>query len=182
MSRAFTLIEVVITTALFTALMVAIAQLYVVYGQVVLFQKSSIGVALGGSAIVDAVRTAGLQANQVVATHTFSGTSYSSGATTVIFEMPAIDASGAIIGTAHDYVGITASSTNVYRLTDAAPGSARVSGTKRLTTVLSALNFTYDNASFPSVTNVTVDATTSDQVKGEVTQRHLRERVYLRNL
>ncbi|MEK7086215.1 MAG: prepilin-type N-terminal cleavage/methylation domain-containing protein [Patescibacteria group bacterium] len=182
MKRGFTLVEVLITTALFTALMVAVVQLYVVYGRVILFQKSSIGIVLGGSSIVDAVRMAGLQATHVVASHSFSGASYNSGTMTAIFELPAINASGAIITSAYDYIGISASSTNVYRLIDAAPGSARVSGTKQLTTVLGALSFTYDNTSFPSVTSVIVDATTTAILKGSTAQTHLRERIYLRNL
>ncbi len=180
--RAFTLVETVIAIALTAILMLAVAQLYVVYGRVILFQKSSIDVALGGSNIIDTARTAGLQAKQVVASHTFSGVSYSSGSATAIFELPAIDASGALIAGAYDYVGIYASGADAYRLVDAAPGSARVAGRKRLTGVLEALSFAYDNVDFPSVTNVTVDATTSAVVRGEVAQTHLRGHIYLRNL
>ena len=182
MSRAFTLIEIVITVALSAILILAITQLYVVYGRVILFQKSSIEVALGGGTIMDVVRTEGLQAKQVVATHVFSGISYNSGATTTVFELPAIDASGIIVPNEYDYIAIYASSTSVYRLVEAAPGSSRISGKKQLTDVLEALNFTYDNPSFPSVTNVTVDATTSAVVRGETTQTHLRGHIYLRNL
>ncbi|MEK7114416.1 MAG: prepilin-type N-terminal cleavage/methylation domain-containing protein [Patescibacteria group bacterium] len=182
MPRGFTLIEVLVTVALSAVLMLAITQLYVVYGRIVLFQKSSISVALGGSNIMDATRTAGLQAKRVVATHIFSGISYDSGTTTAIFELPAVDASGAIMAGAYDYIGIHASGTSAYRLVDAALGSSRVSGEKRLTDVLGALNFSYDDSNFPSVTSVTVDATTSAVVRGETTQVHLSGRIYLRNL
>lgn len=182
MPRAFTLIEVVITVALSAILMLAITQLYVVYGRVILFQKSSIDVALGASGIIDAARAAGLQAKQVVATHTFSGTVYTSGTTTALFELPAINASGAIVPNAYDYIGIYASGTDAYRLVDAAPGSSRLSGKKRLTGVLGALSFIYDNPSFPLVTSIIVNATTSAMVRGEMTQTHLRGHIYLRNL
>lgn len=182
MPRAFSLIEVVITVALSAILMLAITQLYVVYGRVILFQKSSIDVALGASGIIDAARTAGLQAKQVVATHTFSGVSYTSGTTTALFELPTIDASGAIVPNAYDYIGIYTSGTDAYRLVDAAPGSSRLSGTKRLTGVLNALSFVYDSPSFPSVTSIIVNATTSATVRGETTQTHLRGHIYLRNL
>jgi len=181
-SRAFTLIEIVITIALSAILTLAITQLYVVYGRVILFQKSSIEVTLGGSSIMDAARTAGLQAKQVVATHLFSSINYNSGATTTIFELPAIDASGTIIPNEYDYIAIYASSTSAYRLVEAAPGSSRISGEKQLTNVLEALTFTYDNPIFPSVTSVTVDATTSAVIRGETAQMHLRGHIYLRNL
>ena len=180
--RAFTLIEVIITIALSVILTLAIAQLYVVYGRVILFQQSSIAVALDGSSIMDAARMAGMQARSVVPTHTFSGINYNSGTTTAIFELPAIDGSGAVIPNEYDYVGIHASSTSVYRLIDSVSGSSRISGEKRLTNVLGALSFTYDSQNFPSVTSVTVDATTSAMVRGEVTQAHHHEHVYLRNL
>lgn len=182
MSRAFTLIEVLVTTALSAILILAITQFYIVFGRAILFQQASIDVALGGSSIMNAVRTAGLQAKRVIASRTFSGVSYDSGTTTAIFELPAVDASGAIVPGAYDYIGIYASSTGAYRLVEAAVGSARISGEKRLTDVLGALSFTYDNPDFPSVTSLTVDATTSATVRGEVTHTHLREHIYLRNL
>ncbi|MBI4088901.1 hypothetical protein HY415_02290 [Candidatus Kaiserbacteria bacterium] len=182
MSRAFTLIESVIVVALFIVVMLGVMQLYIVFGRVIAGQSASISAVLGGSDIIDAARSAGLPARSVVAAHTFSSVSYSSGTTTAIFELPSIDSSGALIPNASDYIGIYASSTEAYRVIDAAQDSARVSGKKLLTNSLDALSFTYDSASFPSVTNVTVDATTSALARGQVASVHLRERIYLRNL
>jgi hypothetical protein len=174
--------ETVVVIALSAVLMIATAQLYVVYGQSILSQKSSINVMLGGNSVVGVARLAGLQASRVVATHVFSGISYNSGTTTVLFELPAIDSSGAIIANTYDYVGVYASSTDAYSVTDAAPGSARVSGSKRLTDVLSALSFTYDTTAFSSVTNVTIDATTTSIVSGRTAQTHIQQHIYLRNI
>jgi len=182
MSRGFSFIEVLITTALFAVLVLAITQLYLVYGRVIVFQTSSIDVTLGGSYIIDATRTAGLQAKRIIATHAFPSVNLTSGTTTVIFELPAIDVAGAPIMGSYDYVGIYASSTNAYHLIDAAPGSSRISRERRLTGALGALSFVYDSPSFPSVTSVTVDATTSALVRGETVQMHLRGHVFLRNL
>jgi len=177
MSRGFTLIEVVVTVVLFTALALAVAQLDIFYDRVVLFQKASIEVVAGGNAVVDAVRTAGLQARRVVAAHTFSGVEYGSGATAVVFELPAVDAEGAVLPDTYDYVAVDASGASAFRRTDAAPGSARLSGEKRLTNVLGALGFSYDTPDVPSVRSVTVDATTS----AATAQLHLRGQVRLRN-
>lgn len=182
MARGFTFIETLITVALFAVLVLAVTQLYTVYGRIISFQGSSLNISLGASGVVDAVRTAGLQADHVVASHTFSGVAYNSGTTTAIFELPAIDASGTILTNTYDYIGIYASSTNVYRIIDAASGSARVSGTKQLTSALNALSFSYDNSSFPLVASLTVDATTSATVQGNAAQVHLRDHIYLRNL
>lgn len=182
MSRAFTLLEVLITTALSVILMLAITQLYIVYGRAIVFHQASIDAALGGSAIMDATRMAGSQARSVVASHSFSGVWYNSGTTTVIFELPAIDASGATITNAYDYIGIYASSSDAYRIIDVAPGSARLLGEKRLTSVLGALSVTYDNPLFPLVTSITIDATTSVMIRGEMMHTHLGGRIYLRNI
>lgn len=181
-SRAFTLIEIVITIAISTILILAITQLYALYGRTIASQEATIGVTLGASGIMEAVRAAGLQADHIVASHTFSGVTHSSSATTVIFELPAIDVSGAIIEGVYDYVGISASDTRVYRFIDAGPGSVRFSGTKILTSVLDAINFTYDNADLASAMSFTADATTTALVKGQTFKTHLREHIYLRNL
>ena len=102
--------------------------------------------------------------------------------TTVIFELPSVDASGSIIAGTYDYVGIHASSTEAYRLVDAAPTSSRVDEKKRLTNVLDAVSFSYDDANFSLVTNITASATTSSVVRGETMLTNVRERVYMRNI
>ncbi|MDO8593745.1 MAG: prepilin-type N-terminal cleavage/methylation domain-containing protein [bacterium] len=182
MKRAFTLIEVIITVSLSVILMLAITQLYVVYGRVVTSQNAYINVVLGAGKIMDSFRLAGLQANSVVASHTFFGVGYTSGASTVIFKIPSIDSSGSIIMGAYDYVGIHASGTDAYRFVDAASGSSRVTEQKRLTNALSSMIFTYDNAELSLSTNVIANATTSSAIGGETMQMHLNEHVYLRNL
>lgn len=182
MIRAFTLVETIIVIALFVVVMFGAMQLYLIFGRVIIGQESTIDVTLDSSTLVDAVRHAGAQASQVVASHTFSGVSYNSGTTTAIFKLPAIDSSGALIAGSFDYVGIHASGTEAYRFIDGAQGSARTSGTKLLANTLKALRFTYDNGSFPLVTSVVTDATTSALVRGQDTQRHLRGVVHLRNL
>lgn len=182
MSRAFTLVETLITAALFAVLMLAIAQLYILYGRVVTVQQSSINVSLGASRIMEETREAGLQAKNVIATHTFPDVTCNSGETAVAFEIPSIDASGSIITGTYDYVCIYVSSAEVYKVVEAAPGSSRTSGSVRLSDAVEALSFTYDNSSFPLVTKITANATTSAIIKDETTRVHLREQIYLRNL
>ena len=182
MKRAFTLIEVLITAALFAVLSAGIAQLYVVFGRMVSFQSLSIGASLSASSIIDAARTAGLEADRIAASHVFSGVNYTTGTTTVVFELPAVDASGSPIPSTYDYVGIYASSTAAYSIVDAAPGSARLSGQKQLTDSLVALTFTYNQADLSLATSTTIDATTTASVAEQTTYTHLRANIYLRNL
>lgn len=181
MRRAFTLIETVVTIAIALVLVLATTQLYVVYGRIILVEQSSIEVTLGGSSIMDATRDAGLQAVRVVETHAFSGVTYTSATSTVIFELPTVDQSGVIVAGSYDYVAIFASSTDVYRIADVAVGSSRSAGQKQLTSVLGALSFIYDSATFSAVTSVLVDATMSATTRGVTTSAHFHEHIYLRN-
>jgi len=174
----FTLIETVMIVALAVLLLLATVQLYLVYNRSLSAQKSTISVMLGSGNLVDAVYTAALQADHVVASHTFSGLLLTTGTSIVVFELPTVDSSGAILAT-FDYVGFYASGTSAYRAVDAAVGSARASGTKQLTSVLQALTFTYDNATPSLVSNVTMDATTT---QAGATSNHIRKQTYLRNL
>lgn len=182
MIRAFTLIEVLVVLALTATLIAATSYVYAEYNKAYPFVEASLEVTGGASAIVEEVREAGLQATRFVGTHTFSGTLRTSSATTTIFELPAINASGATIAGSYDYIGVYASGTAAYRTIDAASASVRASGTKKLTAVLQNLLFTYDNSSIPQATSVVVEATTTATVRGEATEAHVRTKVYLRNL
>lgn len=182
MARAFTLVETLIVVGLAAIVTMGAAQLSLVFGRMLGVQESALDVVLDASAVIDAVRSAGAQSSRVADTHSFFGVAYASATTTVIFELPAVDAAGAVIPSAFDYVGIHASGTDAYRFTDAATGSSRVSGTRLLANTLQELRFSYDSVSFPLVTKVVADATTTAAAGGGETQKHLRGVVYLRNL
>ncbi len=182
MYRAFTLIETVIIVGLTAILMSAAAYLYVNFSTTYRFLDISLGVTGGAASIIEEAREAGMQASHFVASHDFSGTTYTSGTTTAIFELPSINASGVVVSGSFDYIGIHASGTEAFRFVDADAASSRDSGTKRLTDVLAALSFTYDDPSIVSATSVVVDATTTDTAYGETTESHVRSHIYLRNI
>lgn len=180
--RGFTLIETVVLIGVTTLIMVAISTLYVSYGRMYLAQIGLIEVTLGANAIVNAAHDAALQANQIVASHAFSGTTYTSGTTTAIFRLPAVDSAGVVLTGLYDHVAISASGTSAYQFTDAVSGSARTTGTKQLTDVLGALAFTYNTTNLTQATSTYIDATTTTTAHSQTAEIHLRERLYLRNL
>lgn len=182
MRNGFTLIEVVIVVALTAILMSAAAYLYVNFGTAYRFLDTSLTVTRGAASIVEETREAGMQATHFAASHDFSGTTYTSGTTTAIFELPSIDASGIVVGGSFDYIAIHASGTEAYRLIDADVGSVRDSGTKLLTETLAELSFTYDDPSIITATSVTVDATTTSSMYDQTTESHVRSHIYLRNI
>lgn len=180
--RGFTLVEVVITAAIAIVLMLALTYMYGEFNRTFPYLESSLAVTDGSSRIVDAVREGALQATHISAAHDFSEVTYTSGTTTVVFELPSITAAGATIAGYYDYIAVSASGTVAYRLVDAASGSVRTSGTKQLTQILESLAFTYDHTNVAQATSLFVDATTTAQAGGEVLTTHIRARADLRNL
>lgn len=181
-SRAFTLIEVLIVTTVSAVLLAATTQLYVFMGRTVVFQHATIETVLGGSRIMDAARTYGLQANQIVSTHDISGTTFTTGTTTVVFELSSVDGTGAVIPATYDYIAIDTTGSDLFQYTDAAIGSARTSGAKKLADNLGSIQITYNDPQPSLATGLTVSATTSELIRGVTTQVHFAEDIYLRNI
>lgn len=180
MTRAFTLVETIITIAISVVALIALTNLFLTFTTVYGYQQAFIAAGSSGAAM-NALRASVLPAAQVLASHTFSGTTYSSSANTLVLELPAINSSGAPMSGANDYVAFYVSGTMLYRLTEAAAGSLRVSGLRQLSTALASLSFTYDSADFTQVTNVIADLTTQTAYKQQAVENHVREQLYLRN-
>lgn len=177
----FTLIETIIVIALSVLALGALTNLFLIFNSIYGYQQISMATAGSSAAAMNAFEAAVLPAEEVLASHDFSGTTYSSGATTLVLQLPAVDSSGNIIPNAKDYVAFYTSSTNLYRLVQASAGSMRVSGRTQLSTTLSSLSFTYDDSDFTNVTNIIADIQTQAQFKEETVQSNLHEQLYLRN-
>lgn len=180
--RGFTLLESVIVIGVSAMALIALTNLFLIFNAMYGYQQAFIATAGSSGAAINAFEAAILPADQVLASHSFSGTVYSSSATVLVLELPAIDSSGNTLPSAKDYIVFYVSSANLYRLMQADASSARISGLKKLSTTLSSLSFTYDNSDFTKVTNVIADIQTQAQFKQQTVQSHLREKVYLRNV
>lgn len=173
-----TMVETVMVIAIFAFIMIALAQLFLGFGNLFNMQESSIDSSVSLRRVAREMQWAVLQADRVVAARQFSGAPYASGSSTLIVELPAVSASGDIIAGSFDYMALAASGTQVYVLTEAAVGSARTSGTKTLSAMQSLL-FAYDNADFSAVREVHMSATTTPA--SNATPQHVEVRAYLRN-
>lgn len=180
MKRGFTLVETIILSGISAMALLALTNLFISFNAVNGYQQAFMAAGSAGTAL-NAFEAAILPANQVLSSHTFSGVAYSSATTTLVLELPAINASGTVIAGAYDYIVFYSSSGTLYRLTQAHAQSTRVSGTQQLSTTLQTLSFTYDNSDFTKVTAVAIDIQTQAAFKQQTVQNHLREQVYLRN-
>lgn len=180
--KGFTLIESVVLIAVTTLALLALVNLFVVFNSLYGYQQAYTRTA--GSALVamSAFESAVLPADAVLASHAFSGTTYTTGTTTLVVELPSIDGSGNVISGTHDYIAFyVTGTTTLARVVSANAGSARSSGTKILTTTLSALALTYSTADVTKATSTIVDIQTQSAFKQQTVSDHLRERLYLRN-
>jgi prepilin-type N-terminal cleavage/methylation domain-containing protein len=180
-SRGFTLIETIVVVTVFTILMIGLIGIYLNFGSYLATEQKTAEVVHSASRLTSQVHDMTLQANAVAASYVFSGTTYTSGSTTLVLELPSVNASGDIVTNAHDYVVFYATNTKAYKIVDSAIGSARVGATIRLSDTLGSLTFTYDNATPSLASKVDVDVQTQAQTKQGLVQTRVHEQAYLRN-
>jgi type II secretory pathway pseudopilin PulG len=181
-SRGFTIAETLVVIGVVALMSIALIGAFAGYSGIVRSQQTEIGVVGSAKAVLSAVDRALLQSSRVLSSHNFSGTTYSSGTSTLVLEMPALDASGNTIPGTYDYVAFYASSTSAYHIVAPGSGSVRLAGTKRLSETLYSLSFTYSNPDFSLATSVDTDVQTRATINGRVVSAHLAQRTYLRNL
>lgn len=180
-TRGFTLLEVVIVLAMFVVMMSLLITFFIKYNTSFLFDRAVVMTGSSAGIVMQEVVTSTLQSDQVLYSHVFSGTAYITGTSTLVLELPAVDASGNVISNTYDYIAIYTSGSTVYRIISADASSSRRSGTKILSTTLQSLTFTYNSTDVTQISSVTADVQTSSSVKGVPAQAHLTELVRLRN-
>jgi prepilin-type N-terminal cleavage/methylation domain-containing protein len=180
-SRGFTLIETLTVVAISAVAFLALVNLFLTFNSLHGFQQVLMATAGSAGTAMNALEATVPSATHVLSSRSFSGVTYTSATTTLVLELPTIDASGTIITGVNDYAVFFASSTTLYRLIRADALSARRTGTTTLSTTLNSISFTYNNADFTQVTAVTTDLQTRALYKQQVAQSHLLEELHLRN-
>lgn len=179
--RGFTLIETLIVTALVLIILSILALFFVKINATTLTEQTSQNVSGSSGVLLHELETNVRLASQVVASHTFSGTTYTTDAHTLVLQVPAVSYTGLAISGRSDYIAFYQSATSVYRVISSDPVSSRVAGTKMLTNALLSLTFTYDNADPTQSTKVSADIQTQATVRGATFTSHLHEQITLRN-
>ena len=82
-----------------------------------------------------------IQAHRVIGSFTFTTTTYYTGTSTVILQIPAMTSGGSSVRDVWDYVVLYTSGANLYRKTQVDEASSRTAGTKLLTGNLQSLIF-----------------------------------------
>lgn len=182
-SGGFTLTETLVVVAVSAILGGAVAGIWIGYNSFFTLQQTTVAVAGSASRIISVAEAAMLQATSVVTSHTFvaSGTTLTTGTSTLVLQLPSVNSSGNVISNTYDYIAIYASSTNAYEQVDAAAGSTRASGTINLSNTLSSLTFTYYATPVTGATSTLIDVQTATTLLHGSASDHLRQTLYLRN-
>ncbi len=181
MKKGLTLIEAIVTIAIFIVISAALWSFYVNYYQVFHTQQGLVSVAGSASAAANELQNAIWQADQILVSHTFSGTVYNTGQNTLVLELPSIDSSGNIVSAKYDYMVFYATSTHLYKLVQADGQSSRPSGFRQLSDTVSTFTFTYNNADLTQANKIDVDMQLQTVVNRQTIPYHLHQTLYLRN-
>jgi type II secretory pathway pseudopilin PulG len=179
--RAFTILEVIISVGIFALLAIAMVDLIVGTDGFLRTQQVTVDVIGSASEAMNDIQTLTTQATQVVTSHTFSGTTYTTSTSTLVLQLPAITSGGSTINGIYDYVTYYATGTSAYRIIDPGVGSARPAGTKRLSDAITSFTFTFGSVDPTASTSTVIDIQTQGTFKKINASTHLHEQVYLRN-
>lgn len=180
-SRGVTLVELMIVLAIFSVLMIVLVNFFVGYSNLSSYVQTTVDASESTGLFIAAASSAARQANKVLASYSFSGTPYASGATTMVLELPSVDSSGNTISGRYDYMAFYLSGTDIYWHSLADASSSRKSFTRKIGTSVQTLAFTYDSGDFSAVTKVNIDVRVQKQTNGQTIQSSLHQVVYLRN-
>lgn len=181
-TRGLTLIEILISIFLFGLISLVLFNVYQGYFSAFGVQQARIDTSRSARTIVNEVEKVARQANHIVASHTFSGTTMTTSSSTAVFELPSVNSVGDIVANTYDYIAFYTTNANMYVRTEAGSGSIRTSGTKRLSDIVNTLAFTYSNSNLTQATSTSVEIRTQTIVKGSPVQAHLYQVIHLRNL
>ncbi len=181
MKKGFTLIETMVTIAIFILVSLALGYFYVYYYKIFHTQQALISVAGSASLAANELQNAVLQADQILVSHNFSGTVYNTGQNILVLELPSIDGSGNIVSGKYDYLVFYATSTHLYKLVQANAQSSRPSGSRQLSDTVSTFTFTYNNGDLTQADKIDVDMNLQTVANRQTIPYHLHQTLYLRN-
>lgn len=177
----FTVIEMAIVLFFAGILITVLFGLYDWHAKYYNYQQALVRVSGSSRTALQTMQSYVAQSSQVLAAATVNGSNYSSSANTLVLQLPATDASGNTIAGKSDKAAFYPSGGNFYFQLEPDPASSRKNLYKLLSDSLQTVSFTYNNASFPLVTKVSVNLLNQLKVKDQLIKSNLQENMYLLN-
>jgi type II secretory pathway pseudopilin PulG len=155
--RGFSLVEAITVIGIMTIVLVMVTQIFSVTYDVFVKQtartENETGAVLAARTVADLTRGA----SAVMTSQVINGTTYTTGADTLVLKLPAIDSSNNVLAATYDYVAIYRDgtlTTKIFSDTDAAASSRRVDGKKLVTAYNQTMRFRYNDPDVSKATRV----------------------------
>jgi hypothetical protein len=179
--QGFSFAETIITAGLIAFILAALAVLYSNFSKFYNHQKTEIEISDSAREAMKQLRSIVLQADGILASHSFSGTTYATDQHTVVLEIPSIDGSGDIVDEGYDYAVFYTTGNSLYKRVLADASSSRSSGTNEISDAVLGIDFTYDNVDVTLASEIDTDLQMETTYAGETASFDLQQTLYLRN-
>jgi type II secretory pathway pseudopilin PulG len=180
--KGFSFIEAIVSIAIFIFILLALVLVYDNYSKVYNYQEAVFNLAASARATANEMQNAALQADHIVASHSFSGTTYTTDQDTLVLEIPSIDSQGDIVSGKYDYVVFYITGSNLYKRLEADAASSRASVTRQLSENIESVAFTYNNADLSLASKITADIHMQKMTRRQTVSYELEQDIYIRNL
>ena len=180
-NRCFSLAEAIISVAVVMYILVAFLVIYSNFDKFFNRQQAEIGMGNSAREAAKELQDDALQADKIMSSQTISGTAYTTGAHTVVLEIPSVDGSGNAISGKYDYAVFYLTGKNLYRRMQADAVSSRRSELNKISNAVSVLTFTYDNSDLAQAAKIDMDLQMQTILGKQIISYHLYQEIYLRN-
>ncbi len=179
----FSMLEVIVVVGIFAVLLLALFAIYEGYGKLYSVGQAEITTLKNVRYSLNETSQFVAQSHRVLASQVINSITYQSSSTTLVLQLPAITSTGDTIPNSWDYaVFYLGGTTTLYRFLQIDAASARSPvGLKVLSTIVSNVTFTYDNADFTQVKKVGVALSVERQDNHQLIKKYLTEQSGLRN-
>ncbi len=177
----FTIIEVMMVSFFSVLILGALFALFGWHGTIYNYEQALVRVTSSGRDALQNVFSYTSQAHRVVDSASINGANYSSNSTTLVLQLSAVSSAGLVIANTWDYAVFYISGNKLIFELEADPLSTRRGLKKQLSDSVQSLSFTYNNADFDLVTQVSMDLQTQLTAKTQVVSNHLQQNAYLKN-
>ncbi len=173
----FTLIEALIVILIFGIGMIVLSNMFLSQNRLYRSQNAELNITSSVRTALDDLDNYIRQANHTLASYS----SYTASAQTLILKIQSVNSSKTLIPSTYDYVVYSLSGGKLTRQIIADAGSTRVSGSKLLASNVTTLAFTYNNANYALVTEVSTNLTCSESTGIQTRSFNANSKSKLRN-
>jgi len=145
-NKGISLIETVVTTAIFVVASIIIGSLFVSNSQLYRVQTTVTDIKIYKTNFSKNFKNIGESASEIVSSWTINGLPYTTSSSTIVFKSPSLDVDNNIISNTYDYVVFYKNGDSVFIDTEADALSKRISIKKLLAKEVEGLRFVYNNS------------------------------------